>query len=60
MKPANCSTMINGPGVVSAMPRPSSISLAGPQVLHGLLGDIGRHRISAAEPNHRHLAEECK
>ena len=26
MKPTNCSTMISGPGVVSAMPRPSSIS----------------------------------
>jgi RNA-directed DNA polymerase len=26
MKPTNCSTMIRGPGVVSAMPRPSSIS----------------------------------
>ena len=26
MKPTNCVTMISGPGVVSAMPRPSSIS----------------------------------
>ena len=26
MKPTNCSTMISGPGVVSAMPSPSSIS----------------------------------
>ena len=26
MKPTNCRTMISGPGVVSAMPRPSSIS----------------------------------
>ena len=26
MKPTNCNTMINGPGVVSALPRPSSIS----------------------------------
>src|SRR5882724_10772806 len=26
MKPTNCSTMISGPGVVSAIPRPSSIS----------------------------------
>ena len=26
MKPTNCTTMISGPGVVSAMPRPSSIS----------------------------------
>ena len=26
MKPTNWSTMINGPGVVSAMPKPSSIS----------------------------------
>jgi hypothetical protein len=26
MKPTNCSTMMSGPGVVSAMPRPSSIS----------------------------------
>jgi len=26
MKPTNCKTMISGPGVVSAMPRPSSIS----------------------------------
>ena len=26
MKPTNCVTMIKGPGVVSAMPRPSSIS----------------------------------
>jgi hypothetical protein len=25
-KPTNCVTMISGPGVVSAMPRPSSIS----------------------------------
>ena len=28
-KPTNCSTMISGPGVVSAMPRPSSISPGG-------------------------------
>ena len=28
MKPTNCSTMISGPGVVSAMPSPSSISRA--------------------------------
>ena len=28
MKPTNCSTMINGPGVVSASPRPSSICAA--------------------------------
>jgi hypothetical protein len=26
MKPTNWSTMISGPGVVSAMPKPSSIS----------------------------------
>src|SRR5436309_2753916 len=26
MKPTNCSTMISGPGVVSAIPSPSSIS----------------------------------
>jgi hypothetical protein len=26
MKPTNWTTMISGPGVVSAMPRPSSIS----------------------------------
>ena len=26
MKPTNCSTMMSGPGVVSAIPRPSSIS----------------------------------
>jgi len=26
MKPTNCSTMMSGPGVVSAMPRPVNIS----------------------------------
>ena len=59
-KPTNCVTMISGPGVVSAMPRPSSISPARqPAVgLDRLLRDIGEHRISAAEGDHRHLAEE--
>ena len=59
-KPTNCSTMISGPGVVSAMPRPSSISprLQPVIVLDRLLRDIGEHRIGAAEGDHRHLAEE--
>ncbi len=60
MKPTNCSTMISGPGVVSAMPRPSSISpgLNPVIILDRLLRDIGQHRIGAAERHHRHLAEE--
>ena len=60
MKPTNCSTMISGPGVVSAMPRPSSISprLHPVIMLDRLLRDIGQHRIGAAEGHQRHLAEE--
>ena len=59
MKPTNCSTMISGPGVVSAMPSPSSISRGEPVImLDRLLRDIGEHRIGAAERHHRHLAEE--
>ena len=60
MKPTNCSTMISGPGVVSAMPRPSSISpgLEPVVVLDRLLRHVGQHGVGAAEGDHRHLAEE--
>ena len=60
MKPTNCSTMISGPGVVSAMPSPSSISpgVSQPIMLHRLLRHIGEHRVGAAERHHRHLGEE--
>ena len=60
MKPTNWSTMISGPGVVSAMPRPSSISpgLQPAVGLDRLLRDVGQHRVGAAEGHHRHLGEE--
>ena len=60
MKPTNCSTMMSGPGVVSAMPSPSSISPGRQPVqrLDHLLRDIGEHRVGAAEGHDRHLREE--
>ena len=59
-KPTNCVTMISGPGVVSAMPSPSSISPGCHPVivLDRLLGDVGQHGIGAAEGDDGHLAEE--
>ena len=60
MKPTNWSTMISGPGVVSAMPRPSSISpgLSHPNVCDGFLRDVGQDGIGAAERHHGHFREE--
>ena len=60
MKPTNWSTMISGPGVVSAIPRPSSISpgLQPAVVLDGLLRHIGQYGVGPAERDHRHLGEE--
>ena len=59
-KPTNCVTRISGPGVVSARPRPSTISGARHPVmgLDRLLRHVGQHRIGAAEAHHRELGKE--
>ena len=50
-KPTNWVTRISGPGVVSAKPRPSSISPGSShlEVLDALLGNVGQYGIGAAE-----------
>ena len=59
MKPTNCTTMISGPGVVSAIPSPSSICRLEPAVLlDRLLRHVGQHGVGAAEGDDRRLAEE--
>ena len=59
-KPTNCVTRISGPGVVSARPRPSTISGAVIQPLVSTAGlrHVGQQRIGAAEAHHRELGEE--
>ena len=60
MKPTNCTTMISGPGVVSAMPEAvQHLARLQPAIgLDRLLRHVGQHRVGAAEGHHRHLGEE--
>ena len=56
----NCTTMISGPGVVSARPSPRTIS-PGPQPavgLHRPLRDVRQHGVGAAERHQRGTREE--
>ena len=60
MNPTNCSTMISGPGrCLRHAEAVEHLARLEPAImLDCLLGDIGENGVSAAEGDHRHLAEE--